>query len=279
MTARQAERSNMSEMFTKEDILSSFGITPPAAEDEASDDTQEETPPEDQEENAEESQDESEETEEEGEETPPEDKKKETERKDPLEGLKTKDAAAFAQMRIQNTKQQEVLKNVAGLLGLDVKSTESPEAIVDAVKRVITAAQAKERGMVPEDLEELNTLKAARAEYESKTRYITAQESLINIQDEFKIPDEALKGFVAELVEANLNPLEMDVDIRKEYLSRHIQDIMAQSKQAAIEATTKRKQKNESAPGMPPGKGKSQPGPKRITTVAGLDTFLNNIEL
>ena len=271
----------MSEILTKEDILSSFGITPPAVEEDTSeDDDKEETPPDAQEDEAEESTDEGDEAETEEEETPPaDDKTKEPDKKDPLEGLKTKDAAAFAQLRITNTKQQEVLKNVAGLLGLDVKTSGNPEAIVDAVKQVVIAAQAKARGMAPEDLEELNTLKAARAEYESKTRYVTAQDSLANIQDEFKIPDDALKAFVSELVADELNPLEVDVDIRKEYLSRHIQDIMAQSKQAAIEATAKRKVKNESAPGMPPGKGKSQPGPQRITTVAGLDTFLNNIEL
>ena len=271
----------MSEVLTKEDLMSSFGIQVPTAE--MDEDPPETDPPAEDEIDEDAPNDEADvdATEEDDNAEPPADEPEQPAKpaaaKDPMKGLQSKDAAAFAKMRIQNTQFSAALKGIADQLNLDVNVDQ--ETLLATIQNVVLQAKAKSQGTSPEVLAELEGLRADRLESQKVTRYTKSKDSLLALQDKYSIPDDDLPTFLDELLEADLDPREVDVDFEMEYLRRHQKEITENAVAKALADAKVLTDKNNRAPGTLPGKGKQVDTSKRIETVADLDALFKTIEL
>jgi hypothetical protein len=267
--------SGQIEIPTLDDVRSAFGVAEPApAKDPA---------PEDKPEDEEQPEDETTDEEEESEDDDPGDKDDKTGIK-PADILKakSKDSAAFAELRVQNKKQHSVIVGVADILGLDSK-TASPDEIINAVNGLITQAQAKATGLDPNTLIELDSLREINSNLKAQTRFAAAQQQIRGISSKYGASDEELVDMINQIKSENpqFDPETTNVNYEHEYLMRFQDKIVDRKVAAAVAAEQARLEANKKAPGLPPGKGPTPEAgkAKEISTVAELDTLFKNIQL
>jgi hypothetical protein len=282
MSARHTERSTMSgqiEIPTLDDVRSAFGVTAEPAptkdpDPEPEDKTEDEDLPED--DAADEAEDEQE-----GDEPGEKDDKTGIKPADILKA-KTKDSAAFAELRIQNKKQQSVIVGVADILGLDSK-TATQDEIINAVHGLITQAQAKATGLDPNTLIELDSLREINSNLKAQTRFAAAQQQILGVSKKYGASEEELVDMINQIKSENpqFDPETTDVNYEHEYLVRFQDKIVDRKVAAAVAAEQARLEANKKAPGLPPGKGQTSDAgkSKEISTVAELDTLFKNIQL
>lgn len=182
---------------------------------------------------------------------------------------------AFAQMRVENAKQANILKGIADVLQIQADPN-NPEALVTALQQKITAAQAQKAGMPADVLEKLNKLTeendANKAAQIRQAAYLGFQA----VKDDFKLDNVKLQAFADELVADGINPFEQPVNLLAEYKLRKHDILIAEAEERGAQKEAERAAnagKHSSSPDKKQGKGETET--EKITTVKDLNNWFN----
>ena len=251
----------------RSDFLEAFGITdnPEDAAETATEDPVEET--DDAEENNASEENVSDEHEEDNSEEESEDSQNEF-------NNNTKANNAFAEMRVANRKQKELLGKVASVLGLNTNKL-SENDLLTAVENAVVKAQSKQQGIPESVLQRLNTLEAVNQKYNRDQAYLAAGRGIQQIKAEFGATQKDLEGFMASLASEGINPFETPVNLVNEYKIRNFDKIVNAKVEAAVMAEQKRAAK-ATEHGTTPNNSKSASSTeeKPVNSLAELDEWL-----
>lgn len=185
----------------------------------------------------------------------------------------SKIAQTFAQMRIQNKQLNDLVKGIAGVLG--VQDTSKPEALTQALQQKVLEAQSKQQGVPPEVLQRLQTL-------EQQNQYFTQEEfrrqaylGFQRIKDEFSLDDKGLNAFADQLLADGVNPFEQPVDLMSAYISRNYKRLLTEAEEKGAQKEAERSTKagkHSSSPGSKTGQ--QQEEPTKITTISDLNAWM-----
>lgn len=185
-----------------------------------------------------------------------------------------KSSQMFAQMRIQNKQYQNLLKNIAGVLG--VQDTQNPELLATALQEKVLQAQAKQQNIAPELLNRLQQLEARDQEYTLNQLRSQAYMGFQQVKDTFKLSDQELEGFAAELASSGMNPFESQVDVVREYKLRNFDKLLSAAEARGIQKEIERATNaanHSSNPGTRQGQGEA--GTEKINTVNDLNNWFD----
>jgi hypothetical protein len=185
-----------------------------------------------------------------------------------------KQAQAFAQMRIANQKQQQLINQIAQVVG--IADTKDHNAVIQALQNLAIKAQSQKQGIPEEILTKLNRLEGMEQEYQKQQAYLAAGRGFQNIKDQFKLDDTALENFAQELIADGLNPYEQMIDLVGEYRNRHFDELIEQAVQRGIAQEAQRAAKAGAQGSTPPDTtgGRAESEPPKINTVADLNKWL-----
>lgn len=184
-------------------------------------------------------------------------------------------AAAFAQMRIANKQQQQLLSQIAQVVG--VPDTKDQDTVMSALQSLVIKAQSQKQG-IPEDvLERLHTLENTNQEFQRQQAYLAAGQGFQTIKDKFELDDDGLEAFAQELIADGLNPYEQPVDLVREYRDRHFDELIEAAIQNGIAQEAQRSAKAGTHGSTPQQtKGISDEGEsKKINSIADLNKWLD----
>lgn len=200
-----------------------------------------------------------------------------TENQEDIKFSKSEQNKAFAQMRVENKRQSELLKSVAQTLGIDVR-TATQEQINAAVQRNIIEKQAQQQGIPPAVLERLVALEQREAFAEQERVSQTAYDAFDTVQKMYGLTTEQLTKFAQELAEEGLNPFtNPSVNVLNEYRIRNFDAIVKKAGEDGARAEAERSAK-ATTHGTAPAKVNGTPPEQqeKINTVTDLTNFLEN---
>jgi hypothetical protein len=187
-----------------------------------------------------------------------------------------KDANAFAQMRVQNKLMGDMLAKVAQANGIQYTTTDD---LLQKLNDDVLTKQAAAQGVDPELLKRLDTLERnnqAYAQQQTQARLVRDFESL---QQEFDLSGDDLQKFALELDRSGI-PAE-SINVRNEYMSRHLDSIIQARTDAAVQAALGRDAKATEQSTKPNGSGTVGSNDVQSTTinsVADLRAVLSKID-
>jgi hypothetical protein len=184
-------------------------------------------------------------------------------------------AHAFAAMRTANKQQQQLLNQIAQVVG--ITDTKDQDAMLKALQGLVIKAQSQKQGIPEEVLARLNVLEETNIEYQKQQAYLAAGRGFQSIKDTFKVDDAGLEAFARELIRDGINPYETPIDLMAEYKNRHFDDLIEQAVQRGIEQEAKRAAKagaQSSTPNQTSG-GTDDSADTKIDSVASLNKWLD----
>lgn len=186
----------------------------------------------------------------------------------------TKQAQAFAQMRIANQQQAQLIKQIAEVVG--VTDTKDPQAMMNALQQLAVKAQSQKQGIPEEVLTRLNQLENTNLEYKRQQAYLAAGRGFQTIKDKYGLDDAGLEAFAQELIADGLNPYEQPIDLVSEYKIRHFDSMLEEAIQKGIEQEAQRAAKagaQGSTPTTTTG-GRTDSETPKINSVSELNKWL-----
>ena len=185
-----------------------------------------------------------------------------------------KQAQAFAQMRITNQQQQQLINQIAQVVG--ITDTKDHAAVIGALQNLVIKAQTQKQGIPEEILAKINRLEGMEQEYQKQQAYLAAGRGFQNVKDKFGLDNEALENFAQELIADGLNPYEQLLDLVGEYRNRHFDELIEQAVQRGIEQEAKRAAKAgaQSSTPLDTTGGRADSDPPKINSVAELNKWL-----
>ena len=184
---------------------------------------------------------------------------------------------AFANMRIQNKQMAETLKGVAGILG--IQDTTDDQAILTALQQKVLESQAQEQHVPVELLQEVQYLKQRDQQYTAMQRQSTVEQGFQEIRTKYNLTDQQLNEFATSLIQSNLNPLEKDVDLMKEYRNMHFEDLIQDAVTKAVANEQSRAAtatQTSTNPGSQQANAAAPGAPAKINSVRDLQTWFND---
>lgn len=254
--------------MTNEEITNEFDNLFGDSSDEEIDETPTEDEKAEEEEETPEEESEEEESEEESEEEPeekPEDKKQ------------AKQNYAFAQQRQQIRAQEQFIKSLGKLIGMDGAKSEE---IQSRVQEVLLEKQSKEQHVPVEFLQRLEKAEAVIRENQEIKLQNQVQNSFAELVEKYSLEEEDITEFTQYLIDNDKNPMEHpEVDIASEYLKLHYEDMVKAAVDAALNKEKERQKKvdEKAASGTPGGSG--EPSDSKVNTIADLDKLFNSMDL
>jgi len=230
--------------------------------------TEEEEETEDEEETEEET--EEEESEEESEEEKPEEEK-------PEDKKKAKQNYAFAQQRQQIKAQEQFIKKLGKLIGMD---SAKPEEIQDKVQELILQKQSKEQNIPVEILQRLEAAEAIVAENQAIRRQTEVKDAIAELAEKHDLGDDEITEFTQYLIDNDKNPLEHpEIDIAAEYLKLHYDDMIQAAVKEALSKENERKKKVDENSTSPAPDNQGAPEEGKINSVSELDKLFSGLDL
>lgn len=185
-----------------------------------------------------------------------------------------KSANAFAQMRVENKRYQSMIKDIAGILGVQ---SNNPDEIVNAMQEKIVNAQAKQQGIPTELAQRLAQLEARDREFTLGEIRRNAYLGFQQIKDTFGLDDTSLNQFADELVASGVNPFEEQIDLVSEYKLRNFDNLIKLAEERGAKAEAERASRASSQSTTPNAKqGMQEPDKGKITSIADLNKWLED---
>ena len=197
----------------------------------------------------------------------------------PEDRFTSKQNQAFAKMRTDNKELADLIMNVARATGANPKDLAEAKELL---KGASTKAEAKNRN-IPEDvLQELEANKQALAEYKQQQARQKALAGFQQVKDLHGLSREEVNEFADKLIERKLNPFESELDLVKEYRNIYFETLIAKAKEAGVQEERQRAAKvanNSTNPGTNSGRtDDTGTSGNPIKTIKDLDAFLSNLK-
>jgi len=181
-------------------------------------------------------------------------------------------AQAFAAMRVQNKRYEQLIKGIANVLGVDTNT--KPEELQEIIQQKIIDAQAKQQNIDPAILQRLQVLEEMNMQYQQEERRRQAALGFQRVKDRFQLDDKALQAFADQLVSDGLNPYEEPLDLPTLYLSYNYEKLIAAARAQGAQQEAQRALKANTHGSTPQQKsGQPQGDPPKINTIADLNKW------
>lgn len=195
----------------------------------------------------------------------------------PPDDSATKSAQAFAKMRVENSKMNNMLKSVATILG--VENLGDQDALQKALEQKITEAEAKKQNIPPEILTRLKQVEEQNATYAKEQLERTAYLGFQKVKDTYSLDNTQLQAFARQLSAAGKDPFSTPIDLVSEYKLQNFDTLVAKAVADAVRAEQERAAKAAQQSSTPNNtNGVSGGDPEKINTVKGLDEFFNKLK-
>lgn len=189
-----------------------------------------------------------------------------------------KSQQAFISMRQQNKKYSDVLKGIAGVLG--VQGDHSDEAnILAALQSKITENEAGKNNVPVEMYERLKQLELRDQEYTAVQTQQRVASGFEAVKNQFELTQPELNTFAEDLVKSGRNPLEANLDLVSEYKSMYFDKLVQKAADAAIAAEQARASKattQSTKPGNKIGNNPAETGDQKVSNVRELENWLKS---
>lgn len=181
---------------------------------------------------------------------------------------------AFAEMRVKNKKQAQLIQSIANALKIPAGTDD--DAIIDALNKVVTQAQAKQQGIPPELLTQLQNLQRENEEYRNAQIELAARKGFQTLKDTYHLSDTELGEFAQALANDGLNPYVEPINLVNEYKLRNFDKLIAQAKEEGIHEEAARASKAAgSSTSVNDKHNPASEGSSKINTMSELEAFLN----
>lgn len=182
---------------------------------------------------------------------------------------------AFAQMRMQLSKYDKTIKELAKALGIEESD---PNKLSDNLIQMAQTKLAKEQNVPVELYRELESTKEQLAIIQMQQNESLAVDKLMKVKETYGLSQDELIQFAKELDEDNIslaaNP---NIDAEYEYYKRNREKLEEKRIAAAVEEALKNASKADSQSSTPSKlKGKGDTGEAKIDNVSALNEFLEN---
>ncbi len=179
-----------------------------------------------------------------------------------LEDTFDKSNKAFAEMRTENQRLNNLLLRYGAFAKLDTKD---PKAVEQLLNQIITAEEAKAKNVDPVILRTLMTQEEKLATYESEEIRKEANQSFMELQKQFNLDGKELNAFAKQLSAEGINPFATrGVNLTQHYLQLNWQKMLerAEERGVAKEAERQKRVAQASVPNgaVGDGVGGSAPG-------------------
>lgn len=193
-----------------------------------------------------------------------------------LPEAQTKANHAFAQMRTQVKTYETLLDKVAQATGIEYQNVEE---LTTKLNDDALAKLAAKQNVPVELLQKLEKLEADSNNWKQAQLKDAALIGFQNLMTEFDLTQEELNAFAIELDESDKNPFTTAVDVKAEYISRHYNDVLQKRVQKEVQEALKKSSVADQHSTTPNNKSGGQTSTEgKVTTVAGLNQFLNGLE-
>ena len=193
-----------------------------------------------------------------------------------LPEVQTKANHAFAQMRTQVKTYENLLDKVAQATGIEYQNVEE---LTTKLNDDALAKLAAKQNVPVELLQKLEKLEADSNNWKQAQLKDAALIGFQNLMTEFDLTQEELNAFAIELDESDKNPFTTAVDVKAEYISRHYNDVLQKRVQKEVQEALKKSSVADQHSTTPNNKSGGQTSTEgKVTTVAGLNQFLNGLE-
>lgn len=188
-----------------------------------------------------------------------------------------KDANAFAQMRMQNKMMGDMLAKIAQANNIQYNGVDDLMAKLndDTITKMAT-----QQGVDPALLKRMDDLERDAQAYRQQQTQNNLINAFASLQKEFNLSAEDLSNFAKELDNSGI-PVE-SVNVRNEFMSRHLDSIIAARTDAAVQAALTRDAAAEAQSTQPLGAGTLGTGtghqPRQINSVAEMRAFLSQLD-
>lgn len=181
---------------------------------------------------------------------------------------------AFAAMRTENATLKSTLADVAKVLGIDGAS--DPVAMAAAIREKALEAQSKQTNIPVEILQKLDRLENLETQFTHTQLQQQAMLGFQKVAETYKLDNDGVIAFAAQLLQENINPYETPVDLVQEYRNRNWEKIVQAEVAAAVRAEQERAA-NAGSHGSDPNQNQGGlPGATdKINTVKDLDNLIS----
>lgn len=185
---------------------------------------------------------------------------------------------AFAQMRVENKELKNLMKGIGDVLG--VQDTDNPDELKKALNDQLVQAQAKQKNVDPELLQEMQQLRTKQEQYEQDEIRRQAYLGFQNVKQEFGLEDSALQDFADQLVSEGLNPFEQKMDLKTQYIQRNYSKLLQEAEERGAQKEAQKSAGAEKHSTTPSTKtGQQQGEPTKINSVHELNEYFKQNNL
>lgn len=184
---------------------------------------------------------------------------------------------AFIYMRKQNKRMSDMLKGVAGVLGLENVNMDDENQLLEALQQKVVTEQSAKSNIPVEFLQEFQAMKAREQQVLASQREHDTAIGLQTLQTKYGLKQEELNTFVQGLVREGMNPLVEPVNLLQEYQKRNFDAIVAKEVAKAVAAEQTRASRAStqgSTPGNQSGSGALPGDTGKIENVRDLEAWL-----
>ena len=271
----------MDETMTNEQIMSEFeelfgnSNQPDEEENTDTEETAEETEDKPEEEATEETEETAKEEHAEDESKDESDSQSETQ---PAASKQSKQNHAFAELRTQNKANEQFIRGLGKLVGLD--NNASVEDIKNKIKDVLIAKEAKDNNISVDLAKRLDKAEEILQENDRIKLEKKVSEDFSELIDKHNLDEAAVNEFTAYLIDNGKNPMvDPNVDIESEYLKLHYEDMVQQAVADALAKEEARRKKVDEKAASGVSKTPGDKGETKISTVKELDDLFANMDL
>lgn len=207
-----------------------------------------------------------------------EDEESEEEAEPEKDKQKARQNYAFAEQRQQIKKQNDLIKGLGKLIGLENSSVDE---IGDKLKEVLLEKESKEQNVSVDLLKRLERAEEILQENDRIKLEKNVTESFSKLIEKHGLDQDQVDEFTDYLISEGKNPMEdPNVDIHAEYLKLHWEDMLESAASQAVEKEQARKKKvsEKSSTKTPDGAGDSDDDTK-VDSVKSLDDLFDKIDL
>lgn len=203
----------------------------------------------------------------------------ESKKDDPPQGPTNdhKAQAAFAAMRVENTRFKNTMKDIAGILGIQM--TDDSNALMAAIQEKVLQAQAKQQNIPIELLQKVQHLEQENEAAKAERLQIAAYRGFQSVKDKFSLDDKALQDFAQQLYKDGINPFVQEIDLVREYRDRNFDKLIADARAVGAREEAERAAKaanHSTVPGTNNGQNGGEAG--KINTIGSLTDWLNKLQ-
>lgn len=187
----------------------------------------------------------------------------------------SKQNKAFAEMRVQNKRLNEIVKNLGRIM--EVPDGTEPEKLIELAESRLTELRAQAEKVPVELYKELESTRRRQAEIEQESIKQQATLAFQKVKDHYGLDNKKLVEFAQQLNDAGKNPFTTPMDLVQEYRNLNWEKIIEDEKKK-VEKEYQDRLKKAQTKSTSPSKATGGSGPDTSTTVSSMSDFNRLLE-